>query len=98
CLSGVEMRAHAMFSAHALPAGSDTLEYAWLIDMQAGALTGRITVPQVCVRDTPTHRHTDTQTHRHTDTQTHRHTDTQTHTDTHTDTDTQTHTHTHRHT
>lgn len=43
------MRAHAMFSAQGLPLGSDTLEYAWLIDMQAGGLTGRVTVPQVCV-------------------------------------------------
>lgn len=41
------MRAHAMFSAEGLPAGSDTLEYAWLIDVQAGALTGKVTVPQV---------------------------------------------------
>ncbi|XP_017281649.1 transmembrane protein KIAA1109 homolog isoform X4 [Kryptolebias marmoratus] len=46
-LSGLQMRAHAMFSAQGLPLGSDTLEYAWLIDMQAGALTGRVTVPQV---------------------------------------------------
>lgn len=43
------MRAHAMFSAQGLPADSDTLEYAWLIDMQAGGLTGRVTVPQVGV-------------------------------------------------
>ena len=48
-LSGLQMRAHALFSAQGLPLGSDTLEYAWLIDMQAGALTGRVTVPQVCV-------------------------------------------------
>lgn len=48
-LSGLQMRAHAMFSAQGLPLGSDTLEYAWLIDMQAGGLTGRVTVPQVCV-------------------------------------------------
>lgn len=41
------MRAHAMFSVEGLPAGSDTLEYAWLIDVQAGALTGRVSVPQV---------------------------------------------------
>lgn len=47
-LSGLQMRAHAMFSAQGLPLGSDTLEYAWLIDMQAGGLTGRVTVPQVC--------------------------------------------------
>ncbi|XP_051507194.1 transmembrane protein KIAA1109 homolog isoform X2 [Myxocyprinus asiaticus] len=45
-LSGLQMRAHAMFSAEGLPAGSDTLEYSWLIDVQAGALTGRVTVPQ----------------------------------------------------
>lgn len=48
-LSGLQMRAHAMFSAQGLPLGSDTLEYAWLIDMQAGGLTGRVTVPQVCL-------------------------------------------------
>ncbi|XP_036006462.1 transmembrane protein KIAA1109 homolog isoform X1 [Fundulus heteroclitus] len=46
-LSGLQMRAHAMFSAQGLPLVSDTLEYAWLIDMQAGALTGRVTVPQL---------------------------------------------------
>ncbi|XP_072313657.1 bridge-like lipid transfer protein family member 1 [Eucyclogobius newberryi] len=46
-LSGMQMRAHAMFSAQNLPLGSDTLEYAWLIDMQTGGLTGRITVPQL---------------------------------------------------
>lgn len=38
-----------MFSAQGLPLGSDTLEYAWLIDMQAGGLTGRVTIPQVCL-------------------------------------------------
>ncbi|MEQ2177260.1 hypothetical protein GOODEAATRI_001874 [Goodea atripinnis] len=32
-----------MFSAQGLPLSSDTLEYAWLIDMQAGGLTGRPT-------------------------------------------------------
>ncbi|XP_065153130.1 bridge-like lipid transfer protein family member 1 isoform X4 [Paramisgurnus dabryanus] len=45
-LSGLQMRAHAMFSAEGLPPGTDTLEYAWLIDVQAGALTGKVTVPQ----------------------------------------------------
>ena len=48
-LSGLQMRAHAMFSAQGLPLGSDTMEYAWLIDIQAGGLTGRVTVPQVGV-------------------------------------------------
>ncbi|XP_077586910.1 bridge-like lipid transfer protein family member 1 isoform X3 [Stigmatopora nigra] len=46
-LSGLQMRAHAMFSAEGLPLGSDTLEYAWLIDMQLGSLSGRVTLPQV---------------------------------------------------
>ncbi|XP_062852110.1 bridge-like lipid transfer protein family member 1 isoform X3 [Trichomycterus rosablanca] len=45
-LSGLQMRAHAMFSAEGLPAGSDTIEYAWLIDVQTGALTGKVTLPQ----------------------------------------------------
>lgn len=42
-----------MFSAQGLPLGSDTLEYAWLIDMQAGGLTGRVSVPQVRPKDDP---------------------------------------------
>ncbi|MFT7806383.1 uncharacterized protein KIAA1109 homolog isoform X8 [Arapaima gigas] len=46
-LSGLQMRAHAMFSDEGLPPGSDTLEYAWLVDFQAGALTGKATVPQL---------------------------------------------------
>ncbi|KAM9329723.1 bridge-like lipid transfer protein family member 1 [Gastrophryne carolinensis] len=51
-LSGLQLRAHAMFSAEGLPLGSDTLEYAWLIDVQAGALTAMVTAPQVaCLLD-----------------------------------------------
>ncbi|KAJ6668797.1 hypothetical protein lerEdw1_012281 [Lerista edwardsae] len=46
-LSGLQLRAHAMFSAEGLPLGSDTLEYAWLIDVQAGSLTAKVTVPQL---------------------------------------------------
>lgn len=46
-LSGLQLRAHAKFSAEGLPLGTDTLEYAWLIDVQAGALTAMVTVPQV---------------------------------------------------
>lgn len=46
-----------MFSAEGLPAGSDTLEYAWLIDVQAGALTGRVSVPQVTHFDTTKEMH-----------------------------------------
>ncbi|XP_034257365.1 bridge-like lipid transfer protein family member 1 isoform X8 [Pantherophis guttatus] len=46
-LSGLQLRAHAMFSAEGLPVDSDTLEYAWLIDIQTGSLTAKVTVPQV---------------------------------------------------
>lgn len=48
-LSGLQLRAHAMFSAEGLPLGSDSLEYAWLIDVQAGSLTAKVTAPQVRV-------------------------------------------------
>ena len=47
-LSGLQLRAHAMFSAEGLTLGSDSLEYAWLIDVQAGSLTAKVTAPQVC--------------------------------------------------
>ena len=50
-LSGLQLRAHAMFSAEGLPLGSDTLEYAWLIDVQAGSLTAKVTAPQVPSRN-----------------------------------------------
>ncbi|XP_028932278.1 transmembrane protein KIAA1109 homolog isoform X4 [Ornithorhynchus anatinus] len=46
-LSGLQLRAHAMFSAEGLPLGSDSLEYAWLIDVQAGCLTAKVTAPQL---------------------------------------------------
>ncbi|XP_072481304.1 bridge-like lipid transfer protein family member 1 isoform X3 [Notamacropus eugenii] len=46
-LSGLQLRAHAMFSAEGLPLGSDSLEYAWLIDIQAGCLTAKVTAPQL---------------------------------------------------
>ncbi|XP_023376197.1 uncharacterized protein KIAA1109 homolog [Pteropus vampyrus] len=46
-LSGLQLRAHAMFSAEGLPLGNDSLEYAWLIDVQAGSLTAKVTAPQL---------------------------------------------------
>ncbi|KAJ8780452.1 hypothetical protein J1605_011716 [Eschrichtius robustus] len=46
-LSGLQLRAHAMFSAEGLTLGSDSLEYAWLIDVQAGSLTAKVTAPQL---------------------------------------------------
>ncbi|XP_072350620.1 bridge-like lipid transfer protein family member 1, partial [Scyliorhinus torazame] len=46
-LSGLQLRAHAMFSAEGLHLNSATLEYSWLIDVQAGLLTAKVTLPQL---------------------------------------------------
>nr|XP_037285868.1 transmembrane protein KIAA1109 homolog [Rhipicephalus microplus] len=46
-LSSFQVRAQALFSGADRPLGSDTLEYAWLVELQAGDLTGRLTAPQV---------------------------------------------------
>ena len=47
-LTGLQFRGHAMFSEIERPLGSDTLEYAWLIEIQCGSLFGKITAAQVC--------------------------------------------------
>ena len=36
-----------MFSHDGLPLDSETLEYAWLIEVTIGDITGKITAPQV---------------------------------------------------
>ena len=36
-----------MFSHDELPLDSETLEYAWLIEVTIGDITGKITAPQV---------------------------------------------------
>ena len=46
-LTGLQFRGHAMFSELERPLGSDTLEYAWLMELQCGNLVGKITVPQL---------------------------------------------------
>ncbi|EDO32365.1 predicted protein, partial [Nematostella vectensis] len=46
-LSGFQMRGHAMFSDKGLPPDSETLEYAWLVELQFGILSGKITIPQI---------------------------------------------------
>ena len=48
-LSGLQLRGHAMFSDEGLPIDSITLEYAWLIEIQVGVVSGRLTLPQVSV-------------------------------------------------
>merc|ERR1719319_1217494 len=46
-LSGLQFRGHACFSELDRPIGAETLEYAWLMEIQCGSLIGRMTVPQV---------------------------------------------------
>ena len=53
-LSGLQLRGHAMFSDEGLPVDSETLEYAWLLDLQMGVLSGRLTPPQVLPSGRPT--------------------------------------------
>ena len=46
-LSGLQFRGNAMFSELDRPLDSDTLEYAWLIEIQCGSLIGKISAPQL---------------------------------------------------
>ncbi|XP_019647160.1 PREDICTED: uncharacterized protein KIAA1109-like [Branchiostoma belcheri] len=46
-LSGLQMRGHAMFSDKDRPLGSETLEYAWLVQLQLGEISGKITPPHI---------------------------------------------------
>ncbi len=46
-LTGLQFRGHAMFSELDRPLGSDTLEYAWLIEIQCGSLVGKISAEQL---------------------------------------------------
>lgn len=45
-LSSLQFRGHAMFSGKDRPLESETLEYAWLIEVLAGDISGRLTLPQ----------------------------------------------------
>ncbi|XP_022799728.1 uncharacterized protein KIAA1109-like isoform X2 [Stylophora pistillata] len=46
-LSGLQLRGHAMFSGLDRPPDCETLEYAWLVEIQLGILSGRLTIPQL---------------------------------------------------
>ena len=46
-LSGLQFRGHAMFSELDREIGDDTLEYAWLVEVQCGSLIGKMSVPQL---------------------------------------------------
>ncbi|XP_039950493.1 transmembrane protein KIAA1109 isoform X2 [Bactrocera tryoni] len=47
-LSAVQVRGHAMFSNEGCALDEDTLEYSWLIEVQLGKLSGKLTLPQLC--------------------------------------------------
>lgn len=42
-----QMRGHAMFSAEERTLDEETLEYAWLVELTIGTLSGKLTTPQV---------------------------------------------------
>ncbi|GAB0095271.1 Protein KIAA1109 [Sergentomyia squamirostris] len=47
-LSAVQVRGHAMFSNNGRSLDEDTLEYGWLLEVQLGKLSGKLTLPQLC--------------------------------------------------
>lgn len=47
-LSALQIRGHAMFSNHGRELEEETLEYAWLLEIQLGKLSGKLTLPQLC--------------------------------------------------
>ncbi|XP_058456070.1 bridge-like lipid transfer protein family member 1 isoform X4 [Malaya genurostris] len=47
-LSAVQVRGHAMFSNEGRQLEEETLEYAWLLEVQLGKLSGKMTLPQLC--------------------------------------------------
>lgn len=46
-LSSLQIRGHAMFSDHDRALDEDTIEYAWLVEIQLGKLSGKLTTPQL---------------------------------------------------
>ncbi|KAK9874269.1 hypothetical protein WA026_002622 [Henosepilachna vigintioctopunctata] len=46
-LSSLQIRGHAMFSDVGISIDQDTLEYAWLVEVQLGKLTGKMSAPQL---------------------------------------------------
>ncbi|KNC30209.1 hypothetical protein FF38_06938 [Lucilia cuprina] len=46
-LSAVQVRGHAMFSNEGCALDEDTLEYSWLVEVQLGKLSGKLTLPQL---------------------------------------------------
>jgi hypothetical protein len=46
-LSALQIRGHAMFSNEGRSLEDETLEYAWLLEIQLGKLSGKLTLPQL---------------------------------------------------
>ncbi|KAJ8956249.1 hypothetical protein NQ318_014981 [Aromia moschata] len=46
-LSSLQIRGHAMFSDVGQSLDQDTIEYAWLVEIQLGKLSGKLTTPQL---------------------------------------------------
>ncbi|CAG9815067.1 unnamed protein product [Phaedon cochleariae] len=46
-LSSLQIRGHAMFSDVGQSLDQDTVEYAWLVEIQMGKLSGKLTTPQL---------------------------------------------------
>ena len=46
-LSALQVRGHAMFSSEGRSLDQDSLEYAWMIEVQLGKLSGKISFPQL---------------------------------------------------
>ncbi|KAJ8972148.1 hypothetical protein NQ314_000374 [Rhamnusium bicolor] len=42
-----DIRGHAMFSDVGQSLDQDTIEYAWLVEIQLGKLSGKLTTPQL---------------------------------------------------
>lgn len=46
-LSALQVRGHAMFSIEGRALEEETIEYAWLLEIQLGKLSGKLTIPQL---------------------------------------------------
>lgn len=47
-LSALQVRGHAMYSNEQRSLDEDTLEYAWMLEVQLGKISGKMTLPQLC--------------------------------------------------
>lgn len=48
CYKQIQVRGHAMFSNDGRSLDDETLEYSWMLEVQLGKLSGKLTIPQLC--------------------------------------------------